>query len=598
MSRDRAATALAVAALVFLSAYLVRDHTRDDSLSADEPVHILSGWVEVSGRNAIVNIEHPPLAKILAGFALRSLPVPPAPAQVPMGTRFTEFGHAFLFENVVSPDAIAAAARAPFLGVLALLLLLVFFAAKTRYGPAAALFALALVALDPNFVAHAGVVHTDVGAALGFLAVVLTAESARRRPTVLRLGAASLALGLALATKFSAILLLPLLLLQSLIAARREGRPGRAAGFAILRLGGVAAAALLLVLAIYAPLTARMDPEQQRLVIHEMVAGRGAPRLSAAVESLVHFSRPLAHYLGGLASVVRQSAVGGGVNYLFGKTSVHGFPQYFFVAFAVKSTLAFLAVTLVVLVSFARRPAAFSEEARLFLLPVAVLFLSSIGSAYNIGIRHMLPVYPFLALCGAAVFARVAGRGATRGRASLAAAALALLPLLSAGELLRVHPHELSYFNALAGGPDGGRRILSDSNVDWGLDLKRLARELAARRAARPTIVYFGGDDVLFRTGVPDFAAEPWVHPGLVAISAFHLAVGPEFHDYHGAHEVAVALRSLNAQIAARGRPVGQVGYSMYLFEIPDAPPLSSRAGRGIPRIFGPRDDNRGKEAR
>jgi hypothetical protein len=570
VSRSRAASAAAVAALVFLSVYLVRDHTRDDSLSADEPVHILSGWLEVSGRNAIVNIEHPPVAKMLAGLALHFVPgMPPAPANVPMGSRFTEYGHAFLFQNSVSPDAIAGAARAPFLGVLALLLLMVFAGAAVRYGPAAALFALALVALDPNFVAHAGIVHTDVGAALGFLAAVLAAEAARRRPTALRLAAASLALGLALATKFSAILLLPVLLLQGLIAARPDARPGRAAGLAILRFGAISAGALLVVLAIYAPLTARMDPEQQRLVIHEMVAGRGGPRLSAAIESLVPVSRPLAHYLGGLASVIRQSAVGGGVNYLFGRTSVHGFPSYFFVAFAVKSTLAFLAVTAVVLVSFSRRFRVFSEEARLFLLPVAVLFLSSVGSAYNIGIRHMLPVYPFLALCGAAVFARAAGSAQARGRRALAAAALALLPLLSAGELLRIHPHELSYFNPLAGGSEGGRRILSDSNVDWGLDLKRLARDLARRRAASPTIVYFGGDDVLFRTGVPDFAADPRIRPGLVAISAFHLAVGPEFHDYHGDHNLAAALRSLNAVIAARGRPAGRVGYSMYLFELP-----------------------------
>jgi hypothetical protein len=569
VSRLRAATVAAAAALVFLSVYLVRDHTRDDSLSADEPVHILSGWLEVSGRNAIVNIEHPPVAKMLAGLALHSLSMPPAPSNVPMGARFTEYGHAFLFQNSVSPDAIAAAARAPFLGVLALLLVLVFAVAAVRYGPAPALFALSLVALDPNFVAHAGVVHTDVGAALGFLAAVVAAEAARRRPTAVRLAAASLALGLALATKFSAILLLPILLLQALVAARRDAMPGRAAGLAVLRFTGISAGALLVVLAVYAPLTARMDPEQQRAVIHEMVAGRGAPGLSAAIESLVPISRPLAHYLGGLASVVRQSAVGGGVNFLSGRTSVHGFPLYFFVAFTLKSTLAFLAVTLVVIVAFVRRPRIFPEEARLFLLPVAVLFLSSIGSAYNIGIRHMLPVYPFLALCGAAVLARTVESARALGRIGFAAAALSLLPLVSAVELLRIHPHEISYFNAFAGGPEGGRRILSDSNVDWGLDLKRLARELARRRAAQPTIVYFGGDDVLFRTGVPDFAADPRVRPGLVAISAFHLAVGPEFHDYHGDHVLAAALRSLQAGLAARGRPVGRVGYSMYLFELP-----------------------------
>ncbi|HEY6064629.1 MAG TPA: hypothetical protein VIY96_00645, partial [Thermoanaerobaculia bacterium] len=376
-------------------------------------------------------------------------------------------------------------------------------------------------------------------------------------------------LGLALATKFSAILLVPILLLQSLLAARRDASPGRAALSAILRLGAAGAVALVTVLAIYAPLTSRMDPEYQRSVIHEMVAGRGAPRLSAAIESLAGVSRPLAHYFGGLASVVRQNVIGGGVNYLWGKVSVHGFPSYFFVAFLFKSTLAFLAVTAIVIVSSLRRRSDFREERRLFLLPVAVLFLASIGSAYNIGIRHMLPVYPFLALAGAACFARFASRDAGPRRVAPAAAALALLPILSAYELVRIHPHELSYFNALAGGPERGRRILSDSNVDWGLDLKRLAGELKARRITDPTIVYFGGDDVLDRTGVPDFAEEPRLRGTLVAISAFQLAVGPEFHEYHGEQAIAAALRRLRADVETRGRPAGRVGYSIYLFELP-----------------------------
>ncbi len=569
VSRGGVLAAVVAAGLVLFSLFLVRDHTRDDSLSADEPVHILSGWFGVHGRTAIVNIEHPPVAKVLAGLALGGLPIPRPPSEVPMGTTFTDYGHAFLFENAVSADRIAASARAPFLGVLALLLLIVFAAARSRYGTAAGLFALALVALDPNFVAHAGVVHTDVGAAAGFLATVLAWEAARRRPTALRVAVAGLALGLALATKFSAVLLVPILLLQSLFAARREPRPGKAVLGAVGRLSAAGLVALLVILAVYAPLTSRMNPEHQRLVIREMVAGRGAPRLSAAIESVVPVSRPLAHYAGGLASVIRQSSVGGGVNFLGGRTAVEGFPLYFLVAFLLKSTLAFLVVTGLVIAGFFRRPKAASEEARLFLLPVAVLFLASIGSAYNIGIRHMLPVYPFLALAGAALFARAAAVE-NGGRRRVAVAALALLPILSGWELLRIHPHELSYFNAFAGGPERGREILSDSNIDWGLDLKRLAVELARRSVRDPTVVYFGGDDVPARIGVPDFAAEPRVRGSLVAISAFQLAVGPEFHDYHGEHEIAAALRKLKSEIASRGRAAGRVGYSMYLFELPN----------------------------
>jgi hypothetical protein len=564
LSRGRIAllAALLVAAASFL---LVRDHAREDALSADEPVHILAGYFEVFGRTAIVNIEHPPLMKLLAGLGLKTLPLPEPPGRVPMGNRFTDFGHAFLFENRVSPDAIAEAARAPFRWLLVLLLLLVFFEARARHGPAPALFATALLGFDPNLLAHAGVVHTDLGAAVGFLATVLAWDRAARKPGAARLALAAIVLGLSLATKFSAVYLLPILLLQGLLAARRAPRPGREAARMLLRLAATTAGALLVVVGIYAAVTSRMNLEDQRQIIWEMVGQRGAPRLARAIQEVARVCPSLGHYLGGLASVARQNVEGGGVNYLLGKASVEGFPEYFFVAFFAKSTLAFLAATLIALLGAAVFRA--REEAEFLLIPVAVLFVASIGSSYNIGIRHLLPVYPFLALAAAGALARMQARA---GRAAAAGAGLLLVLPLSAGiEATRIHPHELSYFNPLVGGPEKGRSLLSDSNVDWGLDLRRLAAELRRRGVRDPTVVYFGGDDVAYRIGVPDFSAEPWQRGSLVAVSALHLAIGPVYYAYHGAPEVGAALQALLREIAARGKPAGRVGYSIYLFEFP-----------------------------
>ena len=563
---SRRASVAAALAITALAVFTVHDHARRDALSADEPIHILSGYLEVFGRTAIVNIEHPPLMKALAGLGLAFLPLPPPPARIPMGERFTPFGHAFLFESQVSPDAIAAAARAPFLAVFAALLLLVFFAAQARYGDGAALFALSLVAMDPNLIAHAGVVHTDLGAALAFLATVLAWDRAWRDPSAGRLAAAGLILGLALTTKFSCIYLIPILLLQALIGSRAAQRPGRAAGRALACWGGIVLVAVAVVLGVYALVTSRMDRGEERQIIHELVAGRGAPGLSRAIEGFVDVSPPLAHYLGGLAAVARQNAVGGGVNFLFGKSSPEGFPGYFFVAFLAKSSVAFLLLTALLLagVVVGGKPA--RADAALFLLPAGVLFLASVGTTYNIGIRHLLPVYPLIALAGAGLFRRVAD--ATGPIARPALLALCALAFVSAGELIRIHPHELSYFNPFAGGPEKGRAILSDSNVDWGLDLVRLSDELKRRGVTDPTIAYFGGDDVLYRTGVNDFAAEPVIRGRLVAISAFLLALGPEYYRYHGANEVAGALDALIRDLAKRGRPAGRVGYSIYLFEL------------------------------
>lgn len=553
--------------LVAASVWLVWDHTRGDSLSADEPIHILSGYFAVVSRSAIVNIEHPPLLKALAGLALAALPLLPPPAHVPMGNLFLDYGPDFFYANRVPPDRIIAAARAPFLAVLAALLVLVFVAARRRYGEAAALFALALCALDPNLIAHAGVVHTDLGAALGFLATVLAWEAARRRPDPARLLLAGVCLGLALTAKFSAVYLLPILLLQTLVAGRRGADAGRL-GRDLLRLLAAGAVALLVVVAVYAWVTSGMDRGDQALVIREKVGAIGrAPDLAERIVRIARFSPPLAHYLAGLASVARQNAVGGGVTFLNGRISTQGFPQYFLVAFGVKSTLAFLLVTAAILWASLRRRGELAEEIRLFGLPVVVLFLASIGTTYNIGIRHLLPIYPFLALFAAALFARAWEARRSSSRARAAAAIWALLPAVSALEIAGIHPHELSYFNALAGGPVGGARILSDSNVDWGLDLTRLAAELKRRGAANPTVVYFGGDRVDYRVGVPSFQSVPVLRGNLLAISVFLRAAGPEFYAYHGATELADALRFLQRKIAS-SRPVGRVGYSIELFEL------------------------------
>jgi len=144
-----------------------------------------------------------------------------------------------------------------------------------------------------------------------------------------------------------------------------------------------------------------------------------------------------------------------------------------------------------------------------------------------------------------------------------------LVESFDAVEIARIHPHELSYFNPFVGGPLGGRRILSDSNVDWGLDLKRLAAELTRRRISDPTVVYFGGDDVFYRLGISGFTEEPVIRGRVVAISAFALAVGPEFYAYHGEAKLSGALERLRREIAGRGRLLGRVGYSIDLYDLP-----------------------------
>lgn len=97
----------------------------------------------------------------------------------------------------------------------------------------------------------------------------------------------------------------------------------------------------------------------------------------------------------------------------------------------------------------------------------------------NIGIRHLLPVYPVLF-----IFAGVLARARWKWRQSGPVLAGALM-VWSAGEVWAVYPQTLAYFNEFAGGPKHGYRILVDSSYEWGQDLPAVEKWVA-QRASRP----------------------------------------------------------------------------------------------------------------
>lgn len=568
------------------AAALVQLHSASDSASADEPAHIFAAYQQVFHRIGWTNIEHPPLAKEVAGLGLRLLRSPIRDTPILPDFLFASSGHNFLFHNSVPADELLAAARAPMLLFFVALLLLLFGAARRSAGTAGGFFAMALVAFDPSFLAHAGIVHTDVPVALFWVATVLAWGRVLEKRTPGRVIAAGALLGAALATKFSSVYLFPTLALVSIAWRIAEARDlpaeGRIASAAkqVVRDAGTGAAVATLALAgavlLCWPCVSGGPPAAERMVIeHMMSLGEGPPSaaLSRILTGIIPVSLPLAHYLGGLASVWRQNALGGGINFLNGELSVEGFPSYFFVAFLAKSTLPFLATCAVSLAAFAKRRV--DTRDALLWVPVLYYFFFSMTASYNIGVRHLLPVYPLLALSGSRLVAAAReslDAGSLRRR--LALGAIVAVPLLQAAIAIRSEPAELSYFNALAGGTEGGSRLLTDSNVDWGLDLRRLAAELRRRGVSDATVAYFGGDEVSYRLGLPNYVNQPVRRSRIVAISRTFLAVGPQFFAFHGHPDIGAALERLIREIRATGHPAGRVGGSILLYELP---PLAGR---------------------
>lgn len=556
---------LPVVVLFTLAALLLTwDHQKDDSPTLDEPLHLFAGAEYVENGTYGVNLEHPPLTKLLAGWALRPLRLqPPAPGSRVPSPRDDYFR--FLYGNRAPADAIVSAARRPFPWLLAALVLLVWAFGLLAFGKGVGLLAAGLVALDPNFIGHGGVVHTDVAAALVIVAAVGAALLAVTHGGAARWLAAGVLMGVALATKFSAILVIPVVLALPLVGKRSEGgrRPA---------LGGVAAAAAALVLAVVT-LAAIYGMAMRQMTLSDaldseatFLRGRGASEvLVSRLSRLTSAIPPLGHYVAGLAGVSLLDRHGRGANYLLGRVSDSGFPSYFFVAFLVKSTPAFLVLTLAILLAGGRL---LLSPWRFGLLATAATFFgAAVRSNFNIGIRHLLPIYPMLALVGAGVLA-------ARLRPRIFVWSGAVLVASSALSLAASHPEEIAYFNFIAGGSRSGAAWLSDSNLDWGQDLKRLGAFLKERGWERETTVvaysglatnYYMRDCRVLEPGRP-------IEPGRYAVSALLETIGPEFVRTFEGEASARQLRELLERLKRRGRRLERVGASITIWDLPPGP--------------------------
>jgi hypothetical protein len=313
--------------------------------------------------------------------------------------------------------------------------------------------------------AHGQIVTTDLAVALFVFLSVIAFQAVTDRLTATRVLLAGLATGAALASKFSALVLVPILAVLAVVVALSaqpltlapfgaaprnvSGTLPRLAALA-LALVAIGAIALGFVWATYAfhPRLAN-DPEAAAVFSWSRLDQSGPAR---ATLRTVHALGLLPDaYVYGLATVLRDAQ--SRPAFLFGHVSEHGWWYYFPATFLLKTPLALLA--LLALPLFGRREEGERRfRARAFLwLPVVIYAGVTLTRNLNIGHRHLLPIYPFLFAAAGAAAAAAFESGRSR---RWAVVALAIWYGVAA---VHVHPHYLGYFNELVGGPSQGLAI-------------------------------------------------------------------------------------------------------------------------------------------
>jgi tetratricopeptide (TPR) repeat protein len=480
---------LAVTALLFLLALQLLHVDRLYSPNWDESHHLYDGYRIWTLHDYRLNAEVPPLIKLAAAVPLlpMHLSTPPNRGKSETAEAFPD-GRLFVFDN--GGDRVLFPARMACMLFTLLLAWLIYAAGRRMFGTLAALIALALFVFDPNVLANGALVETDLGSACFIFAAIYAFYRYSQNPSPAKLTIAGLACGLAMVTKFTGIFVAPMLLLlalaESLFARNWTTLTKRLAACA-----AIFACAWILIWAFYGFRYAAAPNDQQP-----------SPPLAAYIQSIpshqdTHLLALAAHihllpeaYLWGLADTKHTEWEY--TSYFFGHVYRHGPWQYFPAAFLIKSTLPLLLFLLLLPLLWFRANDRHARELCFLLLPIAVYIAVIAGSHFDIGARHLMPVYPFLYLLAAAG----AANAFRRHRAWAAVAAILLTWQIVTS--VRVAPAYMAYGNEAWGGPSQVHRYLSDANVDWGQQLKSVRQYLDKNHITNCWFAYF-----------PDGAVQP-----------------------------------------------------------------------------------------
>jgi len=472
---------------------------RQNSQTFDESAHIYAGYSYWKTRDFGINPEHPPLAKLVATLPLLplKLAVNPPPPMYFRGASSTG-ARKFLYSH--DADSLLFRSRMA-IGIFTVALaLLVFFAARKMFGDETALIALAVLVFEPNILANGALVTTDMAVTAMMFGTVYTFYRYLKQPAFARLLVCSLFAGLTLSVKHSGLLIFPILLALvavHLIFDRPSQfetlgtfvRRGLRAFGSVVFIGAVSVTILWSCYGFrYAarPGNASITPPTAAFLttLHRPVEARFIGF------SERHHLLPEA-YLYGLTDIAVITSEGR-YTYLFGKDYPEGQWFYFPSTLAIKSTIGFLLLLALALGTRYLWQRNSRLEALFLLVPAAVYLAFAMRSKLDLGLRHILPIYPFLIVLIAA------GAWALIRRSRGWAIAITALLLFHAVSSLRAYPDYLEYSNEFWGGPSNTYKVLGDANVGWSSGLHTLQHYINDQHITQCWYAYYGPADLSY----------------------------------------------------------------------------------------------------
>ncbi len=429
--------ALAVCIGIVFAGLLITT-ARRTSLVYDEVIYAPAGVMIWETGDYRWNIEHPPLQKLIAALPLLARRISIPNDLNPSQTDAWHMGYRVFFSSEGPATRLINLARAPTTFLSLMLGGLLFMTVRKAIGAEAATASLCMFAFDPLVLSNGALAMNDMFVTFFLFASVLALNVSTDRLALPAVIASAFLAGWAIASKFSGVLILPILIFLSWL---------RRSSFRTWLTHALAQVIIAFVVL---------------LICYRF-------KLSVILEA---FQKGFAFHKGD-----------NGMGYLLGPVSGAVGWYYYPVAFLIKTPIPLLCLWLGGIIFLLRSK---SRKDWIF-FPIAIFWLAVVTSHNHFGLRYLLPATPFLAVAAGFLFEK--NRPALERRFCWA------LVVWLAAEALISHPYHMAYFNEFVGGSENGYKWLDGSNQDWGQDLPSLV-ELIRKQSTQPTVCmgYWGSN--------------------------------------------------------------------------------------------------------
>ena len=496
-----------------------------ESPTDDEPIELTNGyfyWQGIQTSNL-----HPPLSRILQALPIRFLAIN---HQTPDADQNNQLQAINFFFNTNQNEFELMTMLGRWITLIFGLGIGLLLFIQTRVNRVIALAGLMLWAFEPTLLAYSGLCLADIPMTFFFLAAVLAFKSRFSGPNPIRSCGTGILTAMAVGCKLSALALIPIFVLLELSNWKKKNwNKNEIAPSAVDWLWG-SFGFIAFICLLYLPGTLWESRHLFPMVYFEESLQN--------MMGYTHFHHP---------------------TYFLGQASRQNHWLYFLLAFALKTTIPLVVLTLASVIYGTYQRSFFAPW---LWIPPLILFLS-ILPVQNLGIRYLLPIFPFLILMTAS-FLNLLWKWKLF--QSVYAGKLLFLGFLlwHVVSVVASAPNMISYFNEFVS-KEKRLYYLSDSNLDMGQDIKRVAIAAEAKGWRNIKLAQFGG---AIDPSIYGMYWEPWTQKDLIGPQPGHVylanallfQLGPIFEP---------TLLPIAESWMIHTHPTGQIGDTWFYFEIP-----------------------------